>query len=119
MSAPAEASSVTGGRALRLAVEAAPAVLVLGALLWQVRAVLSPVVLLALLALVLWPERRQPFVARLLVAAVVLTALWVLSATGSLLAPFVLGLAFAYLLAPAVAWLPQELVAVAALGEPL
>ncbi len=108
MSAPVETSPAAGGRALRLAVEVAPAVLVLGALLWQVREVLSPVVLLALLALVLWPERRQPFVARLLVAAVVLTALWVLSATGSLLAPFVLGLAFAYLLAPAVAWLVRR-----------
>jgi len=96
------------GRALRLAAEVAPAVLVLGALLWQVRGVLSPIVLLALLALVLWPERRQPFVARLLVAAAALTALWVLAVTGSLLAPFVLGLAFAYLLAPAVAWMVRR-----------
>jgi predicted PurR-regulated permease PerM len=96
------------GRALRLAAEVAPAVLVLGALLYAVREVLSPLVLLALLLLVLWPERRQPFVGRLLVAAVVVTVLWVLSATGSLLAPFLLGLAFAYLLAPAVAWLVRR-----------
>ena len=96
------------GRALRLAVEVVPAVLVLGALLYAVRAVLSPVVLLALLLMVLWPERRQPFVGRLLVAAVVLTILWILAATGSLLAPFLLGLAFAYLLAPAAAWLVRH-----------
>jgi predicted PurR-regulated permease PerM len=70
--------------------------------------VLSPLVLLGLLLLVLWPERRQPFVGRLLVAAVVVTVLWVLAATGSLLAPFLLGLAFAYLLAPAVAWLVRR-----------
>jgi len=96
------------GRALRAAAEVVPAVLVLAALLYAVRAVLSPVVLLALLLMVLWPERRQPFVGRLLVAAVVLTILWILAATGSLLAPFLLGLAFAYLLAPAAAWLVRH-----------
>ena len=105
---PEETSAAGTGRALRLAVEVAPAVLVLGALLYAVRGVLSPIVLLAVLGLVLWPERRQPFVARLLVATVALTVLWVLSVTGSLLAPFVLGLAIAYLLAPAVAWLVRH-----------
>ena len=104
MTAPVQSSADGTGRALRLAAEIAPAILVLGALLWQVRGVLSPIVLLGLLALVLWPERRQPFVARLLFAAAALTLLWILSVTGTLLAPFVLGLAFAYLLAPAVAW---------------
>jgi len=103
----AEPAGPPGG-ALRLAAEVAPAVLVLGALLYAVRAVLSPLVLLALLLLVLWPERRQPFVGRLLIAAVTVTVLWILSATGSLLAPFLLGLAFAYLLAPAVAWLVRH-----------
>jgi len=104
VTAPAQPSATGTGRALRLAAEIAPAVLVLGALLWQVRGVLSPIVLLGLLLMVLWPERQQAFVARLLVAAVALTVLWILSVTGTLLAPFVLGLAFAYLLAPAVAW---------------
>jgi predicted PurR-regulated permease PerM len=103
-----QSSAAGAGRALRLAAEIAPVILVMGALLWQVRGVLSPIVLLALLAVVLWPERRQPFVARLLVAAAALTLLWVLSVTGALLAPFVLGLAFAYLLAPAVAWLVRR-----------
>lgn len=96
------------GRALRAAAEVVPAVLVLGALLYQVREVLSPLVLLPLLALVLWPQRHQPYVARVLVAATLLTALWLLSVTGSLLAPFVLALAFAYLLAPVVAWLERR-----------
>lgn len=108
MTAPAPNPNSTGGGALRLAAEVAPAVLVLGALLYAVREVLSPLVLLALLLLVLWPERRQPFVGRLLIAAVAITVLWILSATGSLLAPFLLGLAFAYLLAPAVAWLVRH-----------
>lgn len=104
----AQDSGSAGGGALRLAAEVAPAVLVLGALLFAVREVLSPLVLLALLLLVLWPERRQPFVGRLLVAAIIVTVLWIVSATGSLLAPFLLGLAFAYLLAPAVAWLVRH-----------
>jgi predicted PurR-regulated permease PerM len=96
------------GRALRAAAEVVPAVLVLGALLYAVREVLSPPVLLALLLMVLWPERRQPLVGRLIVAAAALTLLWILAATGSLLAPFLLGLAFAYLLAPATAWLVRR-----------
>jgi len=105
VSDPSRETPAQSGRALRLAVETAPAVLVLGALLFQVRDVLSPLVLFPLLALVLWPQRRQPYVARALVAAGALTALWLLYVTGALLAPFVLGLALAYLLAPAVAWL--------------
>lgn len=105
MTAPVQPPALGTGRALRLAAEIVPVVLVLGALLWQVRGVLSPIVLLGLLLLVLWPERSQPFVARFLVGAAALTVLWILSVTGTLLAPFVLGLAFAYLLAPAVAWL--------------
>jgi len=105
---PAETPAAGAGRALHLALEVAPAMLALGALLYAVRGVLSPIVLLALLGLVLWPERSHPYVARLLVAAVALTALWVLSVTGSLLAPFVLGLAIAYLLAPVVAWLVRH-----------
>ena len=108
MTTPAQTPGAASGRALHLALEVAPAVLVLGALLYAVREVLSPIVLLALFGLVLWPERQQPFVARLLVAAVALTVLWVLSVTGSLLAPFVLGLGIAYLLAPAVAWLVRH-----------
>ena len=108
MTTAAQDSGSAGGGALRLAAEVAPAVLVLSALLYAVREVLSPLVLLGLLLLVLWPERRQPFVGRLLVAAVTVTVLWILSVTGSLLAPFLLGLAFAYLLAPAVTWLVRH-----------
>jgi predicted PurR-regulated permease PerM len=108
MTAPTRTPGAAPGGALRLAAEVAPAVLVLGALLYAVRDVLSPLVLLGLLLLVLWPERRQPFVWRLLIAAAAVTVLWILSATGALLAPFLLGLAFAYLLAPAVAWLVRH-----------
>ena len=108
MSAPIPETPGTAGRALRTALEVAPAVLVLGALLYQVRGVLSPLVLLPLLALVLWPQRSQPYVARTLVAAALLSTLWLVAVTGALLAPFLLGIAFAYLLAPATAWLVQR-----------
>ncbi len=93
------------GRGMRLAALVAPAILLLALLLWSVRAVLSPLVVFALLWAALWPERRNRHVARLLAIATALTAVWLLWVAGSLLAPFVLGLAFAYLLSPAVAWL--------------
>lgn len=108
MSEPPSESAGAAGRALRVAAEVAPAVLALGALLYAVRSVLSPVVLLGLLVMVLWPARGEPFVGRVLVAAAVLTILWILAATGSLLAPFLLGIAFAYLLAPVAAWLVRH-----------
>jgi predicted PurR-regulated permease PerM len=90
---------------MRLAALVAPAILLLALLLFTVRAVLSPLVVYALLWAALWPERRNRHVARLLTIATALVAVWGLWAAGALLAPFVLGLAFAYLLAPAVAWL--------------
>jgi predicted PurR-regulated permease PerM len=93
------------GRGMRLAALVAPAILLLALLLYAVRAVLSPLVVFALLWAALWPERRNRHVARLLAIATVLTAVWLLWVAGSLLAPFVLGLAFAYLLAPAATWL--------------
>lgn len=82
--------------------EIAPAVLLLGALLWQVRVLLSPLVLFPLLCIVLWPERHHQPVARFLVATGVLTAVWFLYKVGALLAPFLLALSIAYLLAPLV-----------------
>ena len=93
---------------MRLAALVAPAVLLVALLLYVVRDVLSPLVVFALLWAVLWPERRNPHVARLLAAASALIAVWLLWAAGTLLAPFVLGLALAYLLAPAVAWLDRH-----------
>jgi predicted PurR-regulated permease PerM len=90
---------------MRLAALVAPAILLLALLLYAVREVLSPLVVLALLCAALWPERRNRHAARLLAIAAALTAVWLLWVAGSLLAPFVLGLAFAYLLAPAASWL--------------
>ena len=96
------------GRGMRLTGLVAPAVLLLAVLLYTVRGMLSPLVVYALLWAVLWPERRNRHAARLLAAASALVAVWLLWAAGTLLAPFVLGLAFAYLLAPAVRWLARR-----------
>lgn len=95
-------------RAARLGVEVAPAVLLLGFLLWQVREILSPLVLYPLLCLLLWPQRRQSLVARFLVVTGLLTLVWFLYTVGALLAPFLLALGIAYLLAPAVDVLQRQ-----------
>ncbi len=108
MITPDAASPKAAGRGMRLAGLVLPAALLVAVLLYSVRGVLSPLVVYALLWAVLWPERRNRHAARLLAAATALVAVWLFWAAGTLLAPFVLGLAFAYLLAPAVAWLDRR-----------
>jgi predicted PurR-regulated permease PerM len=102
-----DAGTGTGiaGRGTRLVGMVVPAGLLVAVLLYTVRDVLSPLLVYALLWAALWPERRNRHVARLLVVATALVTLWLFWVAGSLVAPFVLGLAFAYLLSPAVAWL--------------
>ncbi len=92
----------------RLAVEIAPVVLVLGFLLWEVRAMLSPLVAFALLTLLLWPRRHEPLVSRTLAVSGLLVGVWFLWANGALLAPFLLALAIAYLLDPLVEHLERR-----------
>lgn len=106
--APPALPETATARAARVVGLVAPALVLLALLLYAVRDVLSPLVVYALLAAALWPLRREPPAARLLAIASALVAVWLLWAAGSLLAPFVLGLAFAYLLAPAVAWLGRR-----------
>ena len=101
----AAAGSGIQGRGTRLVGLVAPAVLLVAVLLYTVREVLSPLLVFALLWAVLWPERRNRHVARLLAVATALVTIWLFWVAGSLVAPFVLGLAFAYLLSPGVAWL--------------
>jgi predicted PurR-regulated permease PerM len=84
------------------AVQAAAAVLVLGFFLYASRSIMNPVLLFALLWAVLLPFRRREGHGALLTVAAVITLFWVLSTTGSLLAPFVLAVVVAYILDPAV-----------------
>ncbi len=81
-------------------VQVASAVLVLGLFLFQVRSVLNPVLLLLVLWAVMAPFRGRPGHTELLSVAVGLTLIWLLAATGTLLAPFVLAIVLAYVLDP-------------------
>jgi predicted PurR-regulated permease PerM len=99
MTDPAPPATAT---ATRLALEAGPILLFLGLLAWNVRAVLSPLVVLPLLVFVLWPLRGHPLGLRLITAAVLLFAIWFTATLSGVLTPFVIAFALAYLLAPAV-----------------
>ena len=84
------------------ALEAAAVLLVLGFFLYATRTILNPLLLLFLLWAVLIPFRGREGHTALLVTASVLTIMWLLSTTGSLLAPFVLAVVLAYVLDPLV-----------------
>ena len=72
------------------------------ALLWSLREVLSPPLLLPLVLAVLWPIRNRAGVSQLMAGATVLTLFWLLRLYGGPLGPFVIALAGAYLVSPAV-----------------
>lgn len=80
-------------------------VLVLGAaglLVWAVRPLLTPVVLYLVLLALLGPYAGRRGHALVVVVSTVLMAIWLLDTLGGLLAPFILALAFAYILDPVV-----------------
>lgn len=83
-------------------VEAAAVVLVLAFFLYATRAILNPVLLFALLWAVLLPFRGREGHAALVSVAGLVTLVWVLLSTGSLLAPFVLAVMLAYMIDPLV-----------------
>jgi predicted PurR-regulated permease PerM len=83
-------------------VEGAAVLLVLGFFLHSTADVLNPVLLLALLWAVLLPFRGKEGHTELVSIAGLLTLIWLLSTTGSLLAPFVLAMVLAYTLDPLV-----------------
>lgn len=86
-------------------VEAVTVLLVLAFFLFGLRDVLNPFLLFFVLWAVLLPFRGAPGYGALLGTAAVLALFWLLSTTGSLLAPFVLALVLAYILDPLVDWL--------------
>lgn len=81
---------------------------VTGAFLVAVRPVLSPLVLYGLFLYLAWPLTGTGTGRRLTGAVTVLFLLWVVEATGLLLAPFVLAVLLAYILGPAVDWLQSR-----------
>ncbi len=92
----------------RLAVEVAPIVLIFALLLWDVRTILQPMVVFPLLLFQLWPTRVSPLGRRTLAVATAIFGLWFIATVGSVLVPFLLALAAAYLLAPAVDWIQRR-----------
>jgi predicted PurR-regulated permease PerM len=83
-------------------VEAAAVILVLGFFLYATRTILNPVLLFALLWAVLIPFRGKEGHNALVIVAAVMTVFWLLSSTGSILAPFILSIVLAYVLDPLV-----------------
>jgi predicted PurR-regulated permease PerM len=86
-------------------VETASVVLVLGFFLFSTRAILNPVLLFLLFWAVLLPYRERRGHGALVGIAALITVVWLLSTTGTLLAPFVLAVVLAYVLDPLVDWL--------------
>ena len=82
--------------------QAIVALLVFGLLLVSVQELLNPFLLFLILLVVLVPFRQVPGYVLLVVVAAILTGYWLLATTGFLLAPFVLGFGFAYVLDPLV-----------------
>lgn len=85
--------------------QAATVLLVLGFFLYSVQGMLNPFLLFFVLWAVLLPFRATRAYVALLGVAGGLTLFWLLSTTGSLLAPFILALVLAYVLDPVLDWL--------------
>jgi predicted PurR-regulated permease PerM len=83
-------------------VQGVAALLVLALLLWTAGPILNPLVLFVTLIALLLPFRGVPGHSLLLIVTGTLTGIWLLSTTGSLLAPFILSLGLAYVLDPLV-----------------
>lgn len=81
-------------------VQASAVIVVLGFFLLQTLAILNPLLLFVILWAVLMPFRGREGHSALVTVAAILTGLWILSETGTVLAPFVLALVLAYILDP-------------------
>jgi len=84
------------------AVQATAVLMVFGFLLFALRDVLNPILLFFVLWAVLTPFKGKPGQTPMLVVAALITVIWALATTGSLLAPFVLSFVLAYVLDPLV-----------------
>ncbi|HEX8432327.1 MAG TPA: AI-2E family transporter [Longimicrobium sp.] len=83
-------------------VHAVVVLLVLAIFLYSIRGILSPFVLFLLLLFVISPYQGTRHYLLIVSSTTVLTLMWALNATGFLLAPFLLALAFAYIQHPLV-----------------
>ena len=76
--------------------------LVLSLFLWTSREVLNPLLLFLVLVAALQPFRGSPGHSLVVSLLAVITGVWILSTTGTLLAPFILAMGVAYILDPLV-----------------
>ncbi len=93
-----------------------------GAVAVSVAPVVTPFVLWVLFLYIVWPRLGYSLYARLAVGASGLMALWLLTVTGLLLAPFILAIILAYVLDPVVDLLQERMprsAAIALLALPL
>jgi predicted PurR-regulated permease PerM len=123
MSKPVETEEPVGEQANTWRLIYAVAVLASGGLLlWAVHGVLSPVLMYVLFVALLSPYAGRSGHGTIVVGATVLVLIWLFVTLGSLVAPFVLALALAYILDPAVDMLERRrvprLAAIAILGVP-
>lgn len=82
--------------------------LVLGALAYVVRDILSPVLLAVLAGILLWPFRSEPRIRPLLVASALLLVLWIVANSFSVLIPFIVAFLLAYIVDPLVTKLQRR-----------
>lgn len=77
-------------------------------LLVSLKDVISPPLVLPIVLVALWPLRERPGVKEAMGIAVAMTLFWALKLYGSLLGPFLVAMAVAYLLSPLVARLESK-----------
>ncbi len=82
--------------------------LLVAALFFQVHEVLSPFILVAVIAIVFYPFRMEPKIRPLLAAAAVVFLCWFVSTAIGVLLPFVLAFLFAYMAEPLIAYLSKR-----------
>jgi predicted PurR-regulated permease PerM len=82
--------------------------ILVGVLVYDVRAVLSPVLIALLAGVLLWPFRSEPKIRPLLVVAAIVLALWIAVTAFSVLVPFIAAFLLAYIVDPVVTKLQRR-----------
>jgi predicted PurR-regulated permease PerM len=82
--------------------------LLVGLLMYDVREVLSPVIVAVLAGVLLWPFRGEPKIRPVLVVGILVLVLWIALTAMSVLMPFVVAFLLAYILDPLVTTLQRK-----------
>ncbi len=84
------------------------AVVLIAALFYEVREVLSPILLVIAIGCLLYPFRKEPKLRPVMVAAAIVFLAWFVTVTGTILLPFILAFLFAYMAEPLVTFLSRR-----------